>query len=396
MPCEKDNYGINPAQNIRPHVGRNPKLKHRYTLPTGVKSLVKKRDFQKKLSGALEKKPKKVTVWKNYVEFEYAPKSKFGKFRYMRVGNRGTLLNIACPKGKWSKGKCKVGMQLHHVLVPTKRVLDVASKWPSISEKTKKRIKKKKKSAANKSKKNPLLMTVYGNPPYEVVHTYNDVRDTHDSAMRFSAILAVDRGVRSEIKEIDGGHIVIDEYGKAVEFLRNDQQAFNPDPGRYYHGPYVPHIPTPHPPRLKYATNPATTKSKAAKAAPFRKGSKVPLKKFEKWLYANATPEEISRYESQKRNYQKAHLGTTPKHVIREVIDVGISREVTDRDFVYDMGESPEEWYTVPQRSGKAAEALNWVHKWEKHPRTLVTADGKALIKPLRGSAKVKSGWMHG
>jgi len=498
--------------SMNPYVGRNPRLTHTYKLPTGAMPIVKTRKFQLELSGALKKKPKKVHIWKNYVEFEYEPKSKFKDFRYMRRGKRGTLINIGEPKGKSGQG-----WRMHHVLIPTPRVMNLLSKWsrkPSSS-------KKRKKVAANPN----------------IVHTYK-VDKPLEQARIFASVLAADRGVRSELKRPKTGvYDIVADDGKTVRFVK--KAAKNPllmtvygNPGkkrkaktkiiwmvistpvagyfledevrrqfktkkqaedfaeemlergarevailppsgkmefRYNSGKkkklpltnlafqfqndnaarlfiflirqkgfdgheagwatvYVTKFKKKDIPTIKKIAKKSdgmiyespeenskkkkTSKRKYAKnysslvemtefkSSPFKSGRKIPIAKFEKWLYANCSSQEIRRYERQKANYQKAHIGATPRHITRELIDVGMTRAITDRDFLYDMGKAPKEFYSVPKRSGKAQESEHWVHKWKTQPRTLprtlVSADGKTILKPLKGTAKVKGGWMDG
>jgi len=128
----------------------------------------------------------------------------------------------------------------------------------------------------------------------------------------------------------------------------------------------------------------------------------IPTKKFEAVLYAKGTPSEISRYEAQKRAYTKAHLGTPPATVTRKIVDVGISKNITDRDFTYSMGKVPISTYTVPKGSGKAKQSLNWEHDWYEGtkneasiPDQEVFYGGKVIMNTTRrGKKLVKGGWM--
>lgn len=52
-----------------------------------------------------------------------------------------------------------------------------------------------------------------------VVHTYNGVTNTRETAMRLSIILAGDMGIASEIVKIKGGHSVVADDGKSTDFL---------------------------------------------------------------------------------------------------------------------------------------------------------------------------------
>jgi len=369
-------------QDIAPLIGENPRLAYKYKLPAGVMSIVKKREFQTKLSSALTKSPKKIHVWKNFVEFEYLPKTKFSKFRYMQKGQRGTLINIGRLKGKdqWAT---------HHILIPTERVLNLASRY--VKPKTGRKV------AAN-----PLLMTVYGNPN----RNSNQYKPTSYIRVRKNQygewmVVWYDNGKKNEAKT----YYTNDKYdamctaqqtekqhnvewrGKPKNLQRqldNIEEKFWDERGVFGNNPN------------KTKTRNKSRNDQGLVALKFKTGTKIPIKEFEKKFYSVCMPDERERYERQKENYKRAHLGAEPQFVIRELIDIGISGTITDRDFVYDMGKAPEEWYEVPERSGKAAEAIHWVHKWESPPRTLITEDGKAIIKPLRGSAEVKGGWMHG
>lgn len=54
--------------------------------------------------------------------------------------------------------------------------------------------------------------------PSRIVHTYRGVQGTYNTALRFSAILAADKGWRSEVFERPWGHRVLDQRGWAVDF----------------------------------------------------------------------------------------------------------------------------------------------------------------------------------
>lgn len=54
--------------------------------------------------------------------------------------------------------------------------------------------------------------------PSRIVHTYRKVRGTRNTALRFSILLALEKGWRSEIFERPWGHRVLDQRGWAVDF----------------------------------------------------------------------------------------------------------------------------------------------------------------------------------
>lgn len=49
-------------------------------------------------------------------------RSRFDKrsFRTIKIGGRGKLLRVGCPKGKWRRGRCNVGIKSEGVLTPKK------------------------------------------------------------------------------------------------------------------------------------------------------------------------------------------------------------------------------------------------------------------------------------
>ena len=53
-----------------------------------------------------------------------------------------------------------------------------------------------------------------------IVHTFNSNNPKRD-ATAFSAILAVDKGVPSDVRRTRGGWLVVADDGKAVRFLRS-------------------------------------------------------------------------------------------------------------------------------------------------------------------------------
>ena len=72
-----------------------------------------------------------------------------------------------------------------------------------------------------------------------------------------------------------------------------------------------------------------------------------------------------------------------------------MSRKITDRDFTYSMGVTPESTYSVPSRSGKAKQSKHWRHEWKlKNLHTEVFPGGKVIMNASRGSKLVKQGWM--
>jgi hypothetical protein len=141
-------------------------------------------------------------------------------------------------------------------------------------------------------------------------------------------------------------------------------------------------------PLLMVAANPGLN------PCPFKENVKIPIAKFEGWLKHNGNPEEIKRYYEAKAKYRRFHLGAEPKTVSRNILKIG-SKRITDRDFLYNAGVSPADLYKTASYSGKANAGSGYIHHWKDKPDVNITRDGKTIIKPLRGRARVDD-WMRG
>jgi hypothetical protein len=127
---------------------------------------------------------------------------------------------------------------------------------------------------------------------------------------------------------------------------------------------------------------------------PFKEDKKTPIKDFQNWLYAEGNPTDIKRFREAIARYKKFHLGAEPESVSRQVINIG-SKDITDRDFVFSAGKSPADLYEVPAHSGKENNRRGYIHHWGNRPETLITRDGKAIVKQLKGKARVTD-WFRG
>jgi hypothetical protein len=121
---------------------------------------------------------------------------------------------------------------------------------------------------------------------------------------------------------------------------------------------------------------------------PFKKGQKINVARFEKWLYENCPDAWIKAYEKAKKQYKKFHLGTMPKNITMEMLPFG-DGQLLPPEFVYSAGESPAETYTTDKRSGKAP--YSYVHEYKDKPDVLVggAMGDQFVLKPLRGRARV-------
>ena len=128
-------------------------------------------------------------------------------------------------------------------------------------------------------------------------------------------------------------------------------------------------------------------------AAPFKEGKQIPIAKFEAWLYANATPQQVQDYEKTKEEYERFHLGTVPKTITRELMSVSSNTEITDRAFTYSMGRSTHETYDAPKHSKK--HGVTYIHKYKDQPEAQVFSGGRLIIKKLKGRARITD-WMRG
>ena len=57
-------------------------------------------------------------------------------------------------------------------------------------------------------------------PSMKIVHVFTGTKHPQKQALRFSTLLAVNKGYTSKIVKIKGGYRVIASDGKAVDFLR--------------------------------------------------------------------------------------------------------------------------------------------------------------------------------
>jgi len=161
------------------------------------------------------------------------------------------------------------------------------------------------------------------------------------------------------------GDEAIDSWGWAAPMARGDEER-----------------------EMRVAANPTLA------AAPFHPGKKISVGEFESWLSANGNPEEKREYERSKAAYKKFHLGAEPKSITREVMDVGLNHGVvTDRGFGYGLGQSTHETYFAPKNSKKAGTV--YVHKWGTRPEAIATSDGRVIMKPLKGTARIDD-WLRG
>lgn len=143
----------------------------------------------------------------------------------------------------------------------------------------------------------------------------------------------------------------------------------------------------------RVAANPRHRGNPELAAAPFHPGTKISINEFESWLGQNGTADEKREYAKSKAAYKKFHLGAEPKSITREMMDVGMNRGVTDRGFGYGLGKSTHETYQAPKTSKKAGTI--YVHKWETRPEAIATSDGRVIMKPLKGTARIDD-WLRG
>lgn len=139
----------------------------------------------------------------------------------------------------------------------------------------------------------------------------------------------------------------------------------------------------------KYARNEAGFKPFSTS----KRTSTISFQKGREFIYRYAPPAEIRRFEAQVRAFRQAH-GADPTTITRKVIDVG-GRVITDRDYTYSFGVTPESTYTVPNRSAKAKQSKHWKHEWKlKNLHTEVFPGGKVIMNASRGAKLIKKGWM--
>ena len=121
---------------------------------------------------------------------------------------------------------------------------------------------------------------------------------------------------------------------------------------------------------------------------PFRKGQKISIERFERWLKENCPDAWVKSYYQSKKQYKKFHQGTLPKHVTMEMLPFG-GDMLLPPEFMYSAGLSPAETYTPDKRSGKAPNS--YVHEYKDRPHVLVGGEmgDQFVLKPLRGRARV-------
>ncbi len=282
-----------------------------------VATLAQIPSIRKKFSKALERKPKAVGISGKrgeYVHFRMEDPKKFGHLRTKKIGNRGTLMIVACPKGKLNKKthRCNVGMKTQAILVPKSRVLS------EVQRERKKMI--VRKVAANPAKSNPLLMSVL-----------NPGRKTKRNPLLMS--------------------VMNSRKGKARKK------------------------------RTRAMSNPGG----------FKKGQKIALKTFDKWVRANMPADKVREYEKMIRGYKKFH-GRLPSYITWNPINMG-SKKLTDIGFAFSAGRAPTSTYIPPKGSNKGRSM--YLHAWKDMPEVLIGSDGKTIIHSLKGKARVNN-WMRG
>lgn len=410
------------AENVMPCA--NPKLTKAYKISPQAMRLIKNRKFQIELCSAISKSaPIDVTVWKNYVEFEYKPKSYFDKksFRYYRVGNRGTMINLGCAKRYWDslqrhvtrkgrivQGSCDRSMEVHHVLVPIDRVEQLAAAW-GVS------MRKRKRTVAA----NPLLLSISPNGMNDFLELPASNPDkkikwavhiSSKSPYMVEAPRAVFFASKAQA-EIEARGYRRAGYNAKVRKLTMVEERAMATRGLVGNNPFVTFDDVGNNPYVTFddvGNNPCITgrskrRTKNKRIArnpshqsPFPQGRQIPIEQFEEWLYASGDSQLIKRYEHQKQKFMEAHEGAMPRSITRDVLNVGVENAVTDRDVIISMGKAPADLYSVPEWSGKAKKSRNWQHDWKTPPDVGITADGKARISLLKGTARVSRGWMHG
>jgi hypothetical protein len=127
---------------------------------------------------------------------------------------------------------------------------------------------------------------------------------------------------------------------------------------------------------------------------PFKEGQKVPVARFEKWLFSTGMTEWIRGYKEGLRQYKKFHMGPKPKTITFSMMDIG-GASILPPEFLVSAGKSPAETYTPMSHSGKAPNSF--VHEYDTQPEMLFGGrPGKQyVLKPLTGGARIDD-WMRG
>lgn len=406
-----------------------PNLQSRFGMSVSeLRKLLLKPEMQAKISSAFRRQkafdvalPGERGGYRNFIAFRMKPYSYFDKrsFRLSpkKLNVHETRFLIGCPKGKWKKGKCTTSTTTHKVLIPISRIINLLRR-PIM------------KIAANpiiNVKRNPLLKKIdpiqqyrfeasldhlnteamktrykiykkyKSMPTSKLIQKRNDwIKWAKGKGYVYPRDISVieDILMRERKQNIRLNPLLMTVSNKARHPLFNVAMAHRMGLASQYG---CSHRNFKRNPLLMTVMNPCVRRNPVTQC-PFPVGTPIPRGQFEAWLNSSASPQEKSKYYSEMKNYQRFHHGSLPVSVTRQILSVGMSKTITDRDFSFSTGKSPGELYSVPAHSNKKKFGKHYIHEYDKtnQPEGIVMGPSgqQVVVKQLVGNAKVTD-WYH-